>query len=164
MKWRELILCLLEVHSIGLGRSLARLQCRRLSLTLPQRPPPPTPPPPFFSPPPLPLSLSLSLRDSSPPADTRPAVTERGVLRAAEAGIELTSFPRIKDEGGGKKISPTLVRRRNGEGQVDSLAGGRRGNCCSLLRHNSKSRFPHHSYLTIVKACVMIWYLMRKSK
>lgn len=53
MKWRELIFCLLEVHSLGLGRSLVRLPCRRLSPSLP------TPPlPPLSS---SPTSLSLSL-------------------------------------------------------------------------------------------------------
>lgn len=71
VKWRELIFCLLEVHSLGLGRSLAHsLGCHAVgSLSHPSPPPPPPPPTPSYPhPPPAPIfvhSLSPSLSVSA---------------------------------------------------------------------------------------------------
>lgn len=64
VKWRELIFCLLEVHSLGLGRSLAHLLGCHAEGSLSHPHPPPTPPSSLYHPPSLfthSLTLSLSL-------------------------------------------------------------------------------------------------------
>lgn len=95
VRWRELIFCLLEVHSLGLGRSLAHLAwlpCRGLSFS--SSPPPPSPPPPPpASPHPLSCAPSPCMAAASPPADTCPAVTGRDVRWAADTRIDLLPFP-----------------------------------------------------------------------
>lgn len=74
MNWRELIFCLLEVHSPGLCRSLAHsLGCHaEASLSHP----PLSPATVFLS---LLLSPSRCMAAASPPADTCPADTGKDV-------------------------------------------------------------------------------------
>lgn len=163
VKWRELIFCLLEVHSLGLGRSLARLPCRMLSPS--SSPPPPTS---SSSPTSVSLSLCLSAWQLSSSWHLSCRYWERCSRRAAEAAIDLPPLSphklHIKEGGwgGGKKYRQPPpannawygegIRRRN----VDSLACGGRGNCCTLLRHNSQSRCPRCSHQQWLSTLLMI--------
>lgn len=109
VKWRELIFCLLEVHSLGLGRSLAHsLGCHAEgSLSHPTLLP--TPPPPNFIHS-LTLSLCLCMAAASPPADTCPADTGRDVRWAADTRIDLPPFPHKLHI----KLLETLKETKNG--------------------------------------------------
>lgn len=131
VKRRELIFCLLEVHSLGLGRSLAHsLGCHAVG-SLPH--PHPTPPlsnhrhaayPPRTTTTTTPHSLTLSLflclcvAAASAPADTCPAVTGRDVRWAADTRIDLPPFPHKLHI----KLLETLEETKNGrEGRDKGL-------------------------------------------
>lgn len=128
VKRRELIFCLLEVHSLGLGRSLAHsLGCHAVG-SLPHPHPTPLQPPPrcISTPnhhqPPLIHSLSLFLclcvAAASAPADTCPAVTGRDVRWAADTRIDLPPFPHKLHI----KLLETLEETKNGrEGRDKGL-------------------------------------------
>lgn len=76
VKWRELIFCLLEVHSLGLGRSLAHsLGCHAEGSL--SHPPPPPPPPQLLCPPRRSLLLMRGL-DGAPWPRSRKRMSPRG--------------------------------------------------------------------------------------
>lgn len=127
VKRRELIFCLLEVHSLGLGRSLAHsLGCHAVgsfphphpsptTATLHIPPEPPPQPPLIHS---LSLFLCLCVAAASAPADTCPAVTGRDVRWAADTRIDLPPFPHKLHI----KLLETLEETKNGrEGRDKGL-------------------------------------------
>lgn len=107
VKWRELIFCLLEVHSLGLGRSLARSapMQKALSLILTPHHHPHLPHPP--------LSLCLSAWQLSSSWHLSCRYWERCARRAAEAAIDLPPFSphklHIKEGGGGRRGKKNIV-------------------------------------------------------
>lgn len=136
VKWRELIFCLLEVHSLGLRRSLAHsLGCHAEgSLSHPSPPPITTTlSSPFIHSLFLSLfhsvSLPLCVAAASPPADTCPAVTGRDVRWAADTRIDLPPFPHKLHIKLLETLKETKSGRRDGDvrerGERERERGGR---------------------------------------